>query len=136
MADLTVTAANVLAGANAVKKQVKAAAAITAGQVLYRAADGRYGVVDSDSATAEARIPVGIALNSAGANQPVLIQTAGDITIGATLVVGTIYVASDTPGGIHPALDLETGDYVTIIGVAISTSVLRLAITHSGVAVP
>lgn len=136
MADLTVTAANVLAGTNAIKKTVKAAAAITAGQPIYRASDGRYGVVDSDSATAEARVPAGIALNNAGANQPVIMQTAGDITIGATLAVGTIYVASDTAGGIMPVADLETGDYVTIIGVAISTSVLRLAITSSGVAVP
>ena len=136
MADLTVTAANVLAGTNAVKKTVRAAAAITAGQLLYKASDGRYGVVDADSATAEARVPAGIALNNAGANQPVIMQTAGDITIGATLTVGAIYVASDNAGGIMPVADLETGDYVTIIGVAISASVLRLAITSSGVAVP
>lgn len=137
MVDLTITAANVVAGTNAVKKLVKAGATITAGQLVYRnSTTGKYQPVDSDSATAEARTPEGIALHGASDNQPLSIQTAGDITIGATVAVGTVYVASDTAGGIMPTTDLETGDYVTIVGVGISTSAIRLGFNSSGVAVP
>jgi hypothetical protein len=44
-------------------------------------------LADSDSATAEARKPTGIALNGAALNQPLAVQKSGDITAGGTLVL-------------------------------------------------
>lgn len=135
MADLSITAANVLAGAGATLASGTAGATITAGQtVYYDSAAAKYKLADADSATAAVRSPVGIALNGASDGQPLKVLTKGTITIGATLVAGTTYYLSDTPGGIAPAGDPTTGDYPTIIGIATSTSVLKVNITESGVA--
>lgn len=138
MADLTITAANVIKGSTAKVQQGIYGATVTAGQTVYAdAADnGRFKPADADSATAAARATAGIALNSGSAGQPADIQTEGLITIGATVAVGTIYVQSPTPGGIMPAADLVTDDYVTVLGVGISASQIDLNIQRSGVAVP
>jgi hypothetical protein len=138
MADLTVTAANVVKGARAKILSGTYGAAVTAGQTVYAdpADSGRYKPADADSATAAVRATAGIALNSGSAGQPADIQEGGRITIGATVAVGTIYVQSDTPGGIMPAADLETGDTVTVLGIGVSASQIDLNIHRSGVAVP
>jgi hypothetical protein len=135
MADLTITAANVVAatGANIIHRT--AGATITAGQCVYiSSTTDRAMLADSNSVTAEARTPVGIALNSAAAGQPITIQTSGTITIGATMTAGVVYYLGDTPGSICPIADVGSGEYVCTIGIAISTTVLRIDISASGVA--
>jgi len=134
MADVTITAANVIKGANAVTEPGIAGATITAGQVVYKDTtdSNKFKLADSDNATAAIRTPYGIALNSASAGQPVVVQTGGLITIGGTLTAGTIYTASDTAGGLRPAVDNNSGDTITIIGVATSASVLNMNIFASG----
>lgn len=136
MADLTVTAASVLAGTNAEIVRGTAGATITAGQAVYldTASTGEWLLADSDSATVIARgsAKFGIALNGASDGQPLAIQTGGDITIGATVVAGTAYYLSDTPGGICPIADLATGDYITLIGIATSTAVIKIDPLYSG----
>lgn len=136
MADLVITAGNVKSYDNAIKKAVKAGATITAGQPVYKdTTTQKYSPADADAAAA-LRTPEGIALNNASLDQPVFIQTGGDIDLGATLVVGKVYVMSDTAGGIMPVDDLETGDYVTVLGVAVAANKLKMGIIGSGVAVP
>jgi hypothetical protein len=135
MADLVVTAANVVAGAGAHTEQGVAGAAITAGQVLYHDTDtDTWKLADSNSATAAARSPDGIALNGAASGQPIRVLTGGDITPGATLTAGVAYYLSDTPGGIAPVADVGAGEYATIIGIAESTTVLNVQFHESGVA--
>jgi hypothetical protein len=134
MADLTITAANVVSGADATVTHGVAGATITAGQAVYRDAAGAYLLADNNSATVLARTPVGIALHGAALNQPLAVQTAGDITIGATMTAGVAYYLSDTPGGIGPVADLASGEYPTVIGIAKSTTVLDINISSSGVA--
>lgn len=135
MADISITAASVVAGANARTEQGTAGAAITAGQVLYKdAAAGTWKLADSNSATAAARSPDGIALNGAASGQPLQVLTGGDVTIGATLTAGVAYYLSDTPGGICPVADVGSGEYSTIIGIAESTTVLNVQFHESGVA--
>ncbi|MGE0178984.1 MAG: hypothetical protein AB7O91_04085 [Sphingomonas sp.] len=135
MADISITAANVIAGANAIVKHGSAGATITAGQVLYRdPADGTYKLADNNSATAAVRSPKGIALNGASAGQPLAVLTEGDITIGGTLTAGVAYYLSDTPGGICPVADLASGEYPSLIGIAESTTVLSVKFQESGVA--
>lgn len=134
MSDLSITAASVIAGADGNIEHGRAGATLTAGQVIYRAAtDAKYKLADNDSGTAEVRRPRGIALHGASDNQPLAILRKGDITIGATLVAGTTYCLSSTPGAICPQADLASGDDVVIIGVAKSTSVLAVDIQISGV---
>ncbi|MER9188651.1 hypothetical protein [Mesorhizobium australicum] len=128
MTDIAITAANVVAGANAVIENGYASAAITAGQVVYRDASAKYNLADTDSATALVRKPRGIALNGAAVGQPVAVQKSGDITIGATVTKGVAYYLSGTPGGICPVADVAAGDYPAVIGIATSASVLSINI--------
>ncbi|MBW8814032.1 MAG: hypothetical protein JF588_11460 [Caulobacterales bacterium] len=137
MADIAITAANVVSGANAVTEQGLAGAAITAGQLVYKeAATGKYKLSDADSATAEVRGVRGVALNNAAAGQPLTVQTKGQITIGGTLTVAAAYFASATAGAIAPVADMTTGKYPTFLGFGITASILDLNIASSGVAVP
>lgn len=135
MADLSVTAANVVKGSNAVTENGHAGETITAGQVVYRdAATQKYLKCDADAPAAAARKPRGIALNGASDGQPLQIQKVGDIVIGATLTGGTTYYLSGaTAGGIAPLADVGSGEYYVIIGIAKSTSVLALSFNDSGV---
>lgn len=134
MADLSITAANVIAGSDAAIVNGRAGATVTAGQVVYReASTGKYKLADNDSATAEVKVPAGIALHGAADGQPLAVQTGGDITIGATLTPGSAYVLSSTPGAIAPVADLGTGDYVVQLGLAKTAAVLALRITIPGV---
>ncbi len=131
MSDLSITAANVLK-VSGTTKQGTAGAGINAGQALYKdAAAGTIKLGDSDGA-AGLRECVGLALNSPASGQPVAFISEGVISVGAVLTAGKVYVLSDTPGGIMPVEDLETGDYVTIVGVALSTSQLAVKIWNTG----
>src|SRR5438067_1480309 len=135
MADLTITAANVIPGLNAKKSLGTAGVAVTAGQAVYLdPADDKYRRADNNSVTVAARAPAGIALHAPAAGQPRSVQTSGQITIGAALTAGVAYYLSGTPGGICPVADLVTGMYPTILGIATSTTGLALDIQPSGVA--
>lgn len=136
MADISVTAGNVAASTGAVIATGTWGETITAGQAVYlKAADGRWWKAQANAATTDE--VAGIALNGGAAGQPGSIQTRGVITIGATVVVGTVYVLSAAAaGGIAPEADLTTGNYVTIIGVAttagaITMNLLTTGITHA-----
>ena len=133
MANLSITAANVARGTRSSINYGTAGAAITQGQALYTdAADNTLKLADADaSATAECS---GIALNAAAVGQPVTYLTAGDITIGATVVTGTAYYVSTTAGSICVESDLGTGDFPTLIGFATSTTVIRVSMQRAAVA--
>lgn len=134
MADITVTAANVVAGSNAVKESALAGETVAAGKALYiSSTTKKFMLADSNSATAEARKATHIALNSASLNQPLVGLRGGDVTIGATLVAGSAYYLSDTPGGICPVADVGAGEYVCMLGLAKSTSVLSVDIQFPNV---
>jgi hypothetical protein len=135
MTDISITAANVRAGSDAVIESGTAGATITAGQQVYLdTADSKYKLADNNSATVAARSPRGTALHGASDGQPLDIQKAGDITIGGTLTAGVAYYLSGTAGAICPVADLTTGMYSTFLGIARSTTVLRYRPVESGVA--
>ncbi len=138
MVSLTITAGSVLPGTNATTLSGTAGATITAGQVVYldEATTGQWLLADADSAAAAARGSgkIGIALNGAADGQPLKIQTDGDVTIGATMTAGLDYYLSPTPGEIGVYGDVLSGDYVTRVGMAKSTTVLSLDFYYSGVA--
>ena len=135
MADLSIPAANVVAGSGAGVSHGTAGTEVAAGQVVYLAsATDRWGLADSNSATAEVRAARGIALNGASDGQPLAVLTDGPVTIGATLTAGVAYYLSDTPGGICPVADIGTGEYSVFLGLATSTSVLDVSIKARGVA--
>ncbi|MBB5664747.1 hypothetical protein GGE68_002944 [Rhizobium leguminosarum] len=142
MADIVITAANVVAGASAQTKTGIAGATIAAGDIVYldSTTTGKWQLADSDAAAAEARGltgNIGMALNSAALNQPVVVAMPGtQVTVGAVLTAGTAYYLSDTPGKLCPVADITGGDYFTLMGLAASTTVLNLDVQYSGVASP
>lgn len=136
MADLTITAASVLKGSDAVVEHGTFGATVTQGQPVYLdSADGKYKLADCDSATAAAKSPRGIALNAGSNGQPGSIIRSGDLTMGATLTAGTAYYLSPNAGGICPLADVASGDDVVLLGIAESASVLHLDIQIPGVTI-
>lgn len=135
MADLTITANNVVAGSNAViNRSRNAGEAIASGKAVYLSSTTKkWMLADSNSATAEAKKAGGIALNGAAVNQPLAVATGGDVNMGATLTPGAPYYLSETPGGIQPAADLGSGENVCQIGLAKDASTLTIDIQSPGV---
>jgi hypothetical protein len=135
MADLTITAASVLAGSGSTTVSGTLGETVTAGQAVYKSSTtNKWLKADSNSATAEVRRAGGIALNGGAVDQPVKVLTAGLITIGATVTAGTAYYLSDTPGGICPVADVGSGEYVCQLGISTSTTVLNVDIQFPNVA--
>lgn len=135
MADISITAANVVAGADSSAVSGVAGETIAAGKAVYQSSTTKkWMLADSNSATAEARQAKGIALNGASLNQPIAIHKSGDITIGGTLVAGQAVYLSDTPGGLCPLADVGAGEYICQLGLAKSSTVLSVDIQFPGVA--
>lgn len=134
MADLTITAASVVAGSGATIENGTAGVAITAGQCVYKDTSSLYQLSDANGAAATKTVD-GIALHGAAASQPLTILKAGSITIGASVTAGLVYVLSATPGGIAPSADLASGWTTCILGVATSATVISVSRFNSGGAV-
>lgn len=126
MADVAVTAASV---AWTGKQDVGiAGATVTRGQALYRDATTNK-LLPADADIQAMAVFAGFALTDAANNQPVVYGYGeGDLTVGGTgVTVGTIYVVSVNAGGIAPQADLLAGDFVTYLGVGLTTSSIRCA---------
>lgn len=133
MADLVITAANVTAGTGAIVESGTAGEAIAAGKAVYRdPTTKKIGLADSDG-TVNAKNVIGIAISSAALNQPVSYVKGGLVNLGTVLTGGTSYWLSNTAGGIAPFADVGTGETAILLGVATSTSALKVAILNSGV---
>lgn len=132
-ADLTITPANVAAAAgDTVVRNVRAGETVTAGQPVYRnSSDNEYYLCDADASETAATC-AGITLSAGSDGTYITIATAGKIKVGATVVVGTQYFVSDTAGGIMPGADLDTGDYITPIGVTTDTDEILIGIVVTG----
>lgn len=127
MADLTITAANVVPGSGAKKQIGVAGAALTIGLAVYKkSSDKRWYASDADTAEADA-LEYGITVSqAAAAGQPVVVQYAGNLAFGAILTSGAFYTVGEAAGGIAPYADVEATEYARILGQATSTSNLRV----------
>lgn len=134
MADISITASSVKL-VSGPTETLEAGASIAAGQVCYKeASSGAAKLADNDSATSEVRSARGMAINSAAADQPVQLARDGAVVdVGAVLTAGTDYYLSGTAGAICPRADVTTGDDPVRIGMALTTSQLRLDILDPGV---
>lgn len=102
----------------------------TAGTVVFRQENGQ---VSPASCTSEqSAMAIGVCVGSAQSDQFVAIAANGVLNLQAiALQEGGIYCAG--PGGsIMRYEDLGSGDYVTIVGVAVSESQLKLNIWPTG----
>lgn len=137
MADLTITAASVLAYADVTPIDGILGATLTAGQAVYidTSDSNKLKAADCDSSSTTATV-AGILLTGGGSGQPCKYAKSGEITIGATVTVGEIYVLSGNAGGIAQEGDLASGDYVSVIGVGTTAARIRVNLLNSGVQVP
>ena len=137
MADLSVTATQVLVSAAGGTYNGTAGEAITAGQPVYVSTGSTLMIADANATTSATTVASvkGIALNGGATGQPIQVQTGGTITIGAGAApaVGTVYRLSETAGGIAPVGDTTNSHYVSIIGVGGATNTIKLSIYNSGV---
>lgn len=136
MADLTITATSVIPGSDAQISRGVAGATITAGMVLYidTANNNVLKAADANASVLTATV-CGIAINGGNTGQYIYYQTAGTITIGATVAAGKPYVASATAGLIADGADLTTGWYASYLGYATTTGILNLQINNTGIVV-
>jgi hypothetical protein len=131
MADYSVTAASVVRTANTAISEGTAGGSITAGMAVYidTADSSKLKACDADvSATS---VAAGIALHGAANGQPLKYATGGNLTFNTAFTTGDVVCVSTTAGGICPYADLASGDFVTVLGIATSTSNLRLQINAS-----
>lgn len=136
MADVVVTAANVLPDTTTQTLDGILGYTATAGETVYQdTADGKFKAADANASAATATVK-GILLNGGSNGQPCKVAIANSFNPGFTVTVGAIYVQSANPGKIAPAADLLTGMFTTIIGVGLTASSLKLLCVNSGVAVP
>lgn len=135
MAALTQTAANVVEGTGSRKQTVTAGGTITAGMPVYKDVSDSNKHKAARANAAGTSVVAGIALNGASNGQPLVIQTEGEINLGATLAIGETYCLSDAVAGqIVPIGDLGSADYPVILGIARTAALLPLNIIASTVA--
>ena len=134
MADIAITAANVKLVSGSTQSFL-AGAVVAAGQIVFKEdSTKKVKLGDNDSATAEVRSALGIALNGGTVDQPVAVaQNGAVVDVGAVLVAGTDYYLSGTPGSICPRADVVTTDDPIRIGMALTTSRLQLDINDPNV---
>lgn len=136
MAATDITLANTLKASTGYgKEEGQSGEAITAGQQVYRdAATGKYfkGICTSANPAACR----GVALNSCpGADQPLEVMNSGLITNVSSLVQGELYVVSDTTAGaLMKYSDIGAGEFVTVVGIAQSTTTIQIQLFRGGVA--
>lgn len=139
MAALSITAANVAASTGAKTKSGTGGATFVQGKAVAfdETSTGEWVLAQCDGTTTEAGLyGVGVALNAGADGQPIDVQFEGEITIGATVTVGTIYCVGATAGDIVPFSDLVSTNKITVLGIGISASKIKLLPIYSGVAVP
>jgi hypothetical protein len=132
MVDIVITPANVIAGGNSTRDSGIAGEALLAGKTVFLNTTTNKWML-SDNNGSGTRSVGGIALVGASLNQPVTFIKSGDLALGATLVAGTAYYLSGTPGGICPVADLVTGMDPVLIGIATSTTNINVSIQDVGV---
>lgn len=132
--DLILTPASISADTLSPISTVKAGEVLTEGDVVY------FDTTDSKYKKADATDPVktmasGIVISGcSAADQFVVVATIKNLTltINAVATVNGIYVVSSTPGLMMLESDLVSTDYLSIVGVATSTSTLFINIWNTG----
>lgn len=103
---------------------------VAAGMPVRKQTDGTW-IAATNASLAGANVE-GWATSGGAINQPFTYQKGGNINPGGTVVVGGIYVLS-AAGAISLDNDVVATDYITVLGVGISTSLIKQAVIVSGV---
>lgn len=136
MADISITAASVLASSSAtIIRNFPSGATVSTGQAVYMdTSTNSWKLIDSNAAVTgnELLTTKGYALNTAASGQPLdVVIKDTDYTPGGTLTNGSTVYTSVTAGGVTHDVP-TTGAYPTAMGVAKSTTKMNLNPTSSG----
>lgn len=108
---------------------------VSAGQPVVESSS-KFVAADANASSALAAA-TGLAVTPGVTDGYGIIATGGSIVlVGTTMIVGETYLVSPTAGGIMPNADRVTGDYVTRLGTAATTTQLDLSIKATGIQVP
>jgi len=134
MADISITAANVLKSAAGISQSGIAGATITQGVPVYQLANGTFGLSDSNG-TAPANSCAGMALNAASSGQPFNYVSQDPAYVpGGTFTSGAAVYVSNTPGGLTTTYsDVASGSTVIVIGVTNTDGTINLKPVVGGV---
>ena len=138
----TSTSVAVVSGGN--QLTFPAQGVITAGQTVYKNASGQWQLAQAGAGSTALQsgygTNYGIALNNApAAGMPLTAFVpsgagqSSQINVGATLVVGTVYIISvNNPGAICPLADwITTNQYLTYLGFGVTTTALEMLTTYA-----
>ena len=133
MADVTLPV-TVTAGVNAKTRQVALGSTVVAGRCLHLAADNLHDYAEANSSLLISTV-VGISIGGGDVGQHCLIIEEGLLNNCSGLTRGVTYMLADTiaTGVLMPVADQAASDWVTLIGVAISATVLEVGIINSGI---
>jgi len=124
MVDVTLTAADVVAGSGAIVVEGTAGETIAQGKAVCLNASNKYVLADCTDEDLDAA--AGFALTASIDGGPIKVLTGGNMTTAEELTPGTVYVLS-VAGLIAPLADwLVDTDYLTVMGVATSKSNLKV----------
>lgn len=138
MAAIPITPANLRLSTNAGTSTATSGETIQPFQLVYRAANGKL-MKAVNSSELEASF-LGVAITYAALDGQIgyvpISQGGGTIlnSSSADFTKGAVYCISDTAGQMFPAGDIGTGDYVTIVAYAISTTSLLMLNEQTGYA--
>lgn len=102
------------------------------GEAVYLKSDGKYWLSNNSTTTLAAAAGIAVTGNAADGYGNVAI--GGDIDLGVTLAVGTIYTVSSTSGAIHPELDLATTEILTVLGYGKTTALFAIDVAKTEIA--
>ncbi len=140
MANVTITASSVVPSANSLKSSIQLGEAADAGDIVYfKSSDAKWYLANATTLEESgngAGSNLKMLASSGAANQYVVgVDPKSSITVGAVLTKGRAYVLSATDGLIANEGDLTSGQFLTIVGYAITSSVLFFDPTSTGVTI-
>lgn len=131
MAELVITAANLHLEAGATVRLVQAGEAIDPGEGVYLHTDAKYYLALNDTALHAALKGVAVSYAPA-AGDWFVIDTAGNLDIGAVVALGEIYVVASTAGKFELLSDLVSTEYITEAFKAVATDEVKMSIDATG----
>jgi hypothetical protein len=133
MADYVITGADVRPAAGAAEQKIILGETLGSGVPIYKKSTDKKAYKADANASKEAATVIGITTTGGVAGQTALYLPSGNrITLSAVMAVGDIVHLSAAAGGMGPDAP-ASGSWVTVLGVAESTSVLNINIFNSGI---
>lgn len=108
---------------------------VSAGMAVYRDSANSQKLMKTDTNVAGKKDCYGVTLDAGDADETGRVAISGAvINLGVTLGVGTLYLASETAGGIQPVADLGAGEDVIVVGIGQTADNFLVHVWDSAVA--